>query len=109
MKVKDLKKTVEGIGDVGCKIIWYGLVTIATLASIGTECKPKAQADKFVDYGDVVNAILDSDMFDSSKKRAISIIKPDGLSGYYRAIIKIVNSDLFDSSKMELIEQLCDE
>lgn len=101
----------KGISEVVCKIAGYSLTvgTIVGLVAIKVneaEEPSNKNALRFFDYSDAVNTILDSDMFDSSKKRAISILKKHDTSGYYKTIIGIVNSDMFDSSKMELIEKL---
>jgi hypothetical protein len=55
------------------------------------------------DYGDAVEAIMDSDMFSSDKEKAMEALKVDGDSGYYKAVIHVANSDTFSSSKAKTI------
>lgn len=58
-------------------------------------------------YSNAVNAIMDSPMFSSDKRNAISALKRDGDAEYYRAVIRIANDgELFGSDKVRMIEEL---
>ena len=62
-----------------------------------------------VGYGDAVTVILNSDMFDSTKTKAVELLKRDGNAEYYRAVISAVNSNMFDSTKIQTIKTLSEK
>ena len=58
-------------------------------------------------YADAVNAIMDSNMFDSDKREAISALKTTANPNFYSSIVRIASDDtMFGSSKVELIRHL---
>lgn len=58
-------------------------------------------------YSDAINAIIESDMFDSNKTKLITNLKTDADSSKYTAVISIVNSDMFDSNKVNSVLEIC--
>lgn len=61
---------------------------------------------KPINYSDALEVIINSDMFDHNKSRAMSIVKLNCNSGYYKSIIAIMKSDMFDSGKLEAISNI---
>lgn len=57
-------------------------------------------------YGDAVEAIMDSDMFSSTKSNAIATLKSDADDEYYKAVVCIAKSDMFDSEKLDTIKRI---
>ena len=61
---------------------------------------------KSIGYDDAFKAIMDSSMFASDKRRAVSLLKNGADQGYYKAVIDTVESSLFASDKIQTIEIL---
>lgn len=59
-----------------------------------------------VDYYDVVNCIMESDLYSYQKSDLIEQIKIDGNSAYYNTIIKVLKSKMWNYEKIEIIENL---
>lgn len=57
-------------------------------------------------YYEAVTAIINSSMYDSSKRNAIEAIKRDGTDEYYKSVISIIGSDMFDIEKIRLIKAM---
>ena len=62
-----------------------------------------------VKYSDAVQAIMRSFMLDSYKKEMIGLLKQDGDSEYYRAVITTISSDMLDSYKRDVIKELSEK
>ena len=84
------KETVEKV--------WNGVKTVAGCFALGVlamyapkipTCSTSSTNNYFglASYGDAVNAILGSSMFDSRKTEAITLLKRDGDHDYYSASI----------------------
>lgn len=106
-----IKITKEQVGKV---LINGGKLALSALAiGFASLVRDKASNVQYyigeVGYGDAVNVILSSDMFDSSKTKAIELLKRDGNAEYYRAVISAVNSSMFDSSKIQTIQKLSEK
>ena len=67
---------------------------------------PLKKASVSSGYYDAVTAIMNSKMFDSSKRRAVEAIKSDGTDEYYKSVICIVNSNMFETDKLNMIREL---
>lgn len=61
-----------------------------------------------VDYGDAVDAIMSSDMMSSYKEQAVTTLKKDESSQFYKAIIRVVKSDMMSSYKCDTIRKMCE-
>lgn len=59
-----------------------------------------------VGYDDAVKAILDSDMLSSYRKEAVSLVKLDAESDYYKSVIYAVQSSLLGSDRVDLIRKI---
>ena len=59
---------------------------------------------KRIGYDDAFKAIMDSSMFASDKRKAVSILKNDVDQSYYKAVIETVESSMFASDKIQTIE-----
>lgn len=57
-------------------------------------------------YHDVIETIMSSCMLDTFKDDAISIIKKDESSSYYKSVISIVNSNMLDTFKLDAIKKI---
>lgn len=64
--------------------------------------KPK----DFVNYGNAIEAIMDSNMFSNYKIELIQYIDRDESPDYYEAIISIMKSNLFDTHKVKAIKAI---
>lgn len=100
--------------------IWNGVKTVAGCLALGAlamyaprvpACSTSSTNNYFglASYGDAVNAILSSSMFDSRKTEAITLLKRDGDHDYYSAVISAVGSDMFDSRKVQVIKTLSEK
>lgn len=59
-----------------------------------------------VGYDDAVKAILDSSMVSCCKQEAISLVKMDASSEYYKAVINTVQSSMVASYKIGVIRDM---
>lgn len=58
-------------------------------------------------YGQAVKAISESDMFSSDKRDAITELKRDGNTEFYKAIVSIANdTSMFSGDKASMIKNL---
>ena len=57
-------------------------------------------------YGDAINAIVESDMWDGYKDEAASALKRNECAEYYKSVIRIVTGDMWDGYKVDMIERL---
>lgn len=100
--------TKEQVGKV---LVNGGKVVLSALAiGFASLIRDKASNAQYyigeASYGDAVNVILGSTLYDSRKTEAISLLKRDGDAEYYRSVIATVNSNLYDSRKVETIQML---
>ena len=105
MKIKMANETVGNIVKIGGAVLLYGLAHMASRTSV------KDIVDEFryrgdVSYSDVVGVIMDCDMLDSNKNKAMELLKKNGNTEYYKTIIKIIKSNMLDSSKVKAIATL---
>lgn len=108
MKIKITKEQVGTVLKTGGKLVLSALaIGFASLV------RDKASNAQYyigeVGYGDAVSVILNSDMFDSTKTKAIELLKRDGNAEYYRSVISAVNSSMFDSTKIQTIKTLSEK
>lgn len=109
--MRKLNITKEQVGQVvktGLKLALGALViskTFFTKANIVTAKCYIGEAN----YSDAVDAIVSSSMFDSSKTKALDLLKRDGDAEYYRSVVTTVTSNMFDSSKIQTIKTLSEK
>lgn len=109
--MKKLKITKEQVG----RVVKSGSKLVLSALAIGFASLVRDKATNVqyyigeAGYGDAVNVILNSDMFDSTKTKAIELLKRDGNAEYYRAVISAVNSNMFDSTKIQTIKTLSEK
>lgn len=101
---EQIGKIVKG----GCKIL-LAAFAIALPSLIRENAKTVSYCVGEAKYSDAVNAILNSSMFDSSKTRAMELLKRDADSEYYKSVILAVNSEMFDSTKVQTIKMLSEK
>ena len=109
--MKKFNITKEHIGNIvkiGGVTLVYGLASMASRTSIKDMINTIRYSGD-VTYSDVVSAVMESDMFDSNKAKAIELLKRGESVEYYKSIIDIVRSNMFDSSKIKAITILCEE
>ena len=95
------KRIINGIG----KVASYAVILLVADASKEIILQEKNQPVS-AGYGDAVREIMESDMFDSTKRSAIQSLRKNGDYDYYKAVISVINSDMFDSTKLGLIKDL---
>ena len=109
--MKKFNITKEHIGNIvkiGGITLVYGLASMASRTSV-KEMFDNIRYSGNVTYSDAVSAVMDSDMFDSSKTKVIELLKRDQSVEYYKTIIDIVRSNMFDSNKIKAITILFEE
>ena len=109
--MKKFNITKEDIGNIvkiGGIALVYGLASMASRTSV-KEMFDNIRYSGNVTYSDTISAVMDSDMFDSSKTKVIELLKRDQSVEYYKTIIDIVRSNMFDSNKIKAITILCEE
>lgn len=109
--MKKFNITKEHIGNVvkiGGIALLYGLASMASRTSV-KDMFDNIRYSGNVTYSDAVSAIMDSDMFDSNKTKAIELLRRNENVEYYKTIIDIVRSNMFDSNKIKAITILCEK
>ena len=107
-KISITKEHIGYIVKIGGIALIYGLASMASRTSV-KEMFDNIRYSGNVTYSDAVSAVMDSDMFDSSKTKVIELLKRDQSVEYYKTIIDIVRSNMFDSNKIKAITILCEE
>lgn len=102
------KEHIRSIVKIGGIALVYGLASMASRTSV-KEMFDNVRYSGNVTYSDAISAVMDSDMFDSSKTKVIELLKRDQSVEYYKTIIDIVRSNMFDSNKIKAITILCEE
>ena len=99
----DWKTVGKSIGNV----FWVAVAGLLVSQSIKND---NYVLETKVDYGatcsDAIGAIMESDMWDNDKERAVTLLDKHGTTEYYKSIIKIANSDMWSSSKLRSIANL---
>lgn len=98
---ENIKRFTKGLVDFG---VGCAYLAIVSRVLFGKNILRKHEASS--GYYDAVTAIVNSDMFDSSKRNAIEALKSDGTDEYYKSIISIIGSDMFDTEKIRLIKAM---
>lgn len=107
-KIHITKEAVGRFAKTGCKVVGYGLATVASYVSMKDIADVKNYFGK-VNYSDAVRAIMNSSMYSSDKNRMIEVLRRDGNTEYYRTVISVVNSTMFSSDKIKTITTLYGE
>ena len=106
---KETAEKVAGYFVTGCKVVvpFIGMTLIGKMSEINTTNSNKFY--RYADYGDAVEAVIESDLIGSYKKEIIDMLDKNGTIEYYRSVITIINSDLIGSYKKEMIANLTKE
>ena len=107
-KINITKEHIGNIVKIGGIALVYGLASMASRTSV-KEMFDNVRYSGDVTYGDVVRAVMESDMFDSNKTKVIELLQRGKSVEYYKTIIDIVRSNMFDSNKIKAITILCEE
>lgn len=105
-KIKITKEHVKNAVKGFCILAYSAAAIAGAVFTRGETPTSKTYYVGEVNYSDAIKVIVESSMFDSSKKRAIELLKRDADAGYYRSVISTVNSSMFDSNKLEAIEMM---
>lgn len=100
-----MKDKTKSIIEIAC-IVAFTVMCAAAAVVTGVNPADIATNTKRESYLDTVNAIINSDMFNSTKEELIEILPKDLDDGTYKSIILIVNSDMFDSTKEDTIRKI---
>lgn len=60
-----------------------------------------------VGYDDAVRAIMNSGMWSSDKSKAVTLLREDCSSEFYKAVIDIVRSSMWSEDKFKTIQNMC--
>lgn len=58
-------------------------------------------------YDDAVRAIMNSGMWSTDKSKAVTLLKEDKSSEFYKAVIDIVRSSMWSEDKLKTIQSMC--
>lgn len=109
--MRNIKIRKEDVGNFAKntgKVLLYGLaIVLPRLTSKDVIDTIRYSGD--VGYSDAVRAIMESDMFSSSKDEMIGLLKKDQNMEYYKSIIQVARSDMFSSNKVNIIKKFNSE
>lgn len=60
-----------------------------------------------VKYSDVINAILNSNIYSGNKAEMVAIVPKDADKDTYKSIIRVVKSNMYAGDKVEIIKDIC--
>lgn len=60
-----------------------------------------------VKYDDAVRAIMNSSMWSEDKSKAVALLRKDGGSGFYKAVVNVVQSSMWSKDKLKTIQDMC--
>lgn len=105
------KLSLESVGkfaEKACEIISYGVFMVASYKVI--EYAATDYSSTIVGYDAAVEAIMKSDMYSHQKRDALSVLKRDGDSSFYKAVIHIAkDSSMYSHDKVDMIKKLCEK
>ena len=103
-----MKSTKDIIIDTGKAVgtgVLYGLAVLVSKVAVEDIIDMVKYKGK-VEYSDVIDIIMKSNMFSGDKTRAIAAIKKNGDVEYYRAAIRVIKSNMYGGDKVKTLEQL---
>ena len=100
-----MENNVKQAVKVICKIAAYGTLVMLPRV-LNVEIVSGNHDYESVGYHDAVRAILESGMFASDKREAISVMKRNGGEEYYKSVISIIKTGMFSGDKIEMIRML---
>ncbi len=108
IKIKITKDQVEnGAKAIGLTILTVvGAVAKNSLENV-LQAKANEQLYKKASYSGVISAIVNSNMWDSYKEKAIEIVPKNADPELYGSLLAVILSDQWDKSKVKTIETLC--
>lgn len=106
MKRLNWESIGKGVLSVCTGLAYGAVLAVACGSKITITHKKIVNGVGDVNLSDAVDAIMNSDMFDSYKLDAVELLKTDGDSGYYKSVISAINSDMYDSYKIDVIKKL---
>ena len=91
-----------------CKVI-IPIVGSALLSQTGRYALEQIRYCGNVGYGDAVRAIANSDMFSGDQAKALTALRRDETSEFYKAIIETARStSMFSGAKASVIIRMCE-
>lgn len=103
--IKGVLNTVGRVAKGSCRIILPILGTMLVNGTVNNTFD-KIRYCGHVGYDDAVEAIMSSDMYSSSKRDAVALLKRGENEEYYRAVIHTVLSDMYSSSKIDILRNM---
>lgn len=98
-------ESIRGYAEQLCEVASYLLVY--TAANKGMKYLLDCGYKEPVGYDDAVQAIMHSGMYSHDKANAVSALKRDGDTEFYKAIVHIAKSSgMYSHDKVNMIEQL---
>lgn len=104
------KERVDAIVEVGRKGLNYAIPILGVVLFSGTAVN-KLDMMRYntgtVKYDDAVRAIMNSSMWSEDKSKAVAMLRIDGGSEFYKAIIDIAKSSMWSNDKLKTIQDMC--
>lgn len=104
------KERVDAVVEMGRKGLNYAIPILGVVLFSGTAAN-KLDVLRYntgtVKYDDAVRAIMNSSMWSENKSKAVSMLRVDGGSDFYKAIIDVVKSSMWSEDKLKTIEDMC--
>lgn len=101
--VKDFAKST-------CQVVGVFVSYVLISKYIPDYIEAQNQSYKRVGYSDAVTAIMESNMWSDDKRKAVSMLKRDKDSDFYKAVIAVANNrSTWSSDKVTIIHDLCKE
>ena len=109
MRINISKETVVNVAKtVGG---FFALGVLARYAPIFTSGTTRSTTDYFCipSYSEAVKVIMEEVRLDSNKNEAIKVLRRDGDTEYYAAVIEAVKNTMLDSGKIQIIKTLSEK
>lgn len=106
MKFNLNKEMVGKVAKGGFSVI--SVVAMGILSNLSADDVKTIIRRGKVEYDDAVGAIMDSNLFNADKRRAVDLLPHDGEKEMYKAVIQVVKSNMFSEEKVQTIESICE-
>lgn len=98
-------KPVKDIAELVGGAVAYGLV-VAAYSKVVKNITEFPE-NSFAGYDDAIGAIMNSSMYSHDKSKAAAVLKRNGNSAFYKAIIHIAkDSSMYSHDKVDMIKEL---
>lgn len=104
------KERVDAVVEIGRKGLNYAIPILGVVLFSSTATN-KLDVMRYntgtVKYDDAVRAIMRSSMWSEDKSKAVAMLRVDGGSDFYKAVIDIVKSSMWSEDKLKTIQDMC--